>query len=271
METHLPNFPPRVKDLTPLEVLAGCYGHRGGPRGTRVRKSMEPYGHWWHGCTSRGMEAGRALESSPGSGGAGSTVVPGLCHTWQAAAGRRRLQRATWLQSPLGGQRHWEQAGRGSPHRIPEINLQVRVLPVGHRASPTPPPSLLARGADPSTAIAQGFLHGAETGAGTFAPAGGRDRMGKALGYPGSDQGMLQPSVSGRGCPAEVKSCLHQQPLPDALDSQGPSCLHQYLLSPSPPPSLQLEAGEGSAHHSLWPGRREDPSAVRLGCFGRRR
>lgn len=105
----------------------------GGLRGTRARKSTEPCGQ---GCTHHGTEpGGGALESSPSSGGGGSVALPGLCHTWQAAAGRRRLQRATWLRSPLGGQRRCR-AALEQAEAAPEINLQVRVLPVGHGASP---------------------------------------------------------------------------------------------------------------------------------------
>lgn len=47
-----------------------------------------------------GWSGGSGAQPQPGS-----MVLPGLCHTWQAGAGRRWLQRATWLWAPLGGQR----------------------------------------------------------------------------------------------------------------------------------------------------------------------
>lgn len=185
----------------------------GGLGGTRVRKSGK--------LRQSGMEQG-APKSSPGWGRAGSAALPGLCHTWQAAAGRCRLQRAIWLQSPChqDGQRCQravlEQAGAAL-----ETNLYVGVMPVGCGAPPVPPSSPASQNRK------------------------GEDEkpFPKALGHPGSSNPLHQDR-------AAQLSINPPPPAPSArcFTPQRQSCLHQRC------PSLpHLDAGGGSAKHwGLW-------------------
>lgn len=166
----------------------------------------------------------------------GSMALPGLCHTWQAGAGRRRLQRATWLRAPLGGQRR-----RGAVLEQAQSALGQTCRVGFCRGSPTRTPSMPSSVLIPGTAIAQGLWHGASL------PRRGRkrpeqwgrhlcsswDRMENPSHKPWNNQHAPNPG-SGQGCLDEVQSCLHQ---------------HSPSLKPTP---LAPTGGwgEGSAHHS---------------------
>lgn len=153
----------------------------GGLGGTGARKSR--------GLQQSGMEWG-APESSPRWGQAGSVGLPGLCHTWQAAAGRCRLQRAIWLRSPRprDGQR-WQRAVPEQAGAALEINLHVGVLPVGCGAPPMPLPS-------PASQNRQG--------------QDGKPFL-KALGHPGSSNPLHQDTAAQLrfNSPPPAPSALH--------------------------------------------------------------